>query len=276
VKITFEDIKKRKSIRTYEDRHLDPAVRQELVSFIGSTHQGPFGSDVRFELVDLSGAGAEELKQLASYGNIRGPKYFMAGAVKKSRSGILDYGYLMEKNILAAHSLGIGTCWVGGTFSRAGFMRKLGASAGEVVPAVVPLGYAAKVRDVADSATRLFTAADTRKPWKDIFFDGSHETVLTETGAGNFKKPLEALRLAPSASNKQPWRLVKDGDKLHLFLERTPGYLQEPREDMQLMDAGIAMCNFDMAADEAGLKGKWVFGEALKAKDGWEYVATRM
>lgn len=275
MKVTFEDIKKRKSIRTYEDRPLEPAIKQELVSFIKSNHTGPFGSTVRFELVDLSGAGAEELKQLASYGNIRGPKYIIAGAVEKSRAGILDYGYLMEKNILAAQALGIGTCWVGGTFSRAGFMEKIGANAGEVVPAVVPLGYAAKVRDVADSATRLFVAADTRKPWKDIFFDGSHETVLTETGAGNLKTALEALRLAPSASNKQPWRLVKDGDKLHLLLERTPGYWQEPREDIQLMDMGIAMCNFDMAADETGLKGKWVFGAALKAKEGWEYVSTR-
>lgn len=276
MKITFEEIKNRKSIRTYEDKILAPGIKQEIVSFINSNKTGPFGNTVRFELVDLTGSGQDELKQLASYGNIKGPKYILAGAVKKSPNAVLDYGYLMEKNILAAMSLGVGTCWVGGTFSRAGFMQKINAADGEVVPAVVPLGYAAKIKDLSDSATRLFVAADTRKSWKDIFFNENYNTPLTEAAAGVLKTPLEALRLAPSASNKQPWRIVKDGDKLNIFLERTPGYWREPLEDIQLMDIGIAMCNFDIEAEEKGLFGKWAVGAPLKAKDGWEYVASRV
>ena len=276
MKITFEEIKNRKSVRTYEDKILETGVKETLVSFLKSNQTGPFGSTVRFELIDLVGAGQEELKQLDSYGNIRGPKYFMAGVVKKSFAAMLDYGYLMEKNILAAMTLKLGTCWVGGTFSRAGFLQKINAAAGEVVPAIVPLGYAAKMRDVSDTATRIFVAADTRKPWKYIFFNGNHETPLTEESAGNLKIPLAALRLAPSASNKQPWRIIKDNDRLHLFLERTPGYWQEPREDIQLMDMGIGMCNFDVAAEENGLKGAWKTGTAVIGKEGWEYVATRI
>jgi hypothetical protein len=273
MKISLADIKNRKSVRTYEDRHLEPEVKQTLESFLKSNKTGPFGNTARFELIDLSGAGQEELKQLASYGNIKGPKYFMAGVIKKAGSFVLDYGYLLEKNILAATSLGLGTCWVGGTFSRAGFLEKINASSGEVVPAIVTLGYAAKHRDVADTATRVFVGADTRKHWKDIFFDGSIAKPLTEESAGRFKIPLLGLRLAPSASNKQPWRIIKDGDKLHLFLERTPGYWREPLEDIQLMDMGIAMCNFDVAAEEAGVKGMWKIGPAV-GKEGWEYVAT--
>jgi hypothetical protein len=275
MKITFEEIKNRKSVRTFEDKLLEPAAKEALVSFLKSNQTGPFGSTARFKLVDLTGAGQEELKQLASYGNIRGPKYFMAGVVKKSTAAILDYGYLMEKNILAAMTLGLGTCWVGGTFSRAGFLQKINAGAGEVVPAIVPLGYAAKNRDVSDTATRLFVAADTRKPWKDMFFDGNHETPLTEDAAGSYKIPFAALRYAPSASNKQPWRMIKDIARFHLFLERTPGYWKESREDIQLMDMGIGMCNFDVAAEEIGLKGVWKIGATVKGKEGWEYVATR-
>lgn len=275
MKITFEEIKNRKSVRTFEDRLLLPEIKETFVSFIKSNHIGPFGNDIRFELIDLTGAGQEELKQLASYGNIRGPKYFMAGVVKKNETAVLDYGYLMEKNILAAATLGIGTVWVGGTFSRAGFMTKIDAKVDEIIPAVVPLGYAAKIRDLSDTATRLFVAADTRKPWKDMFFNGNHETELTEEESGNYKIPLAALRLAPSASNKQPWRIIKDKEVLHLFLERTPGYWQEPREDIQLMDMGIGMCNFDIAAQELEIKGKWEIKQGPKGKDGWIYVASR-
>jgi len=224
MKITFEEIKNRKSVRTYEDKLLEQGIKEELVSFIKSNNTGLFGTQISFELIDLSGAGQEELKELASYGNIRGPKYFMAGTITSSFAALLDYGYLMEKNILAAMSLGLGTCWVGGTFSRAGFMGKLNAGIGQVVPAVVPTGYAAKKVDVSDTATRVFVGADSRKHWRDIFFDGAADKYLTETAAGEFKTALEALRLAPSASNKQPWRIIKEGGKLHLFLERTPGY----------------------------------------------------
>jgi nitroreductase len=275
VKITFEDVRNRKSVRTFEDKVIPAEIKEKLISFIKENNNGPFGNKIRFELIDLTGAGAEELKQLASYGNIRGPKYFMAGAVKKTAEAVLDYGYLMEGNILAAQSLGIGTVWVGGTFSRAGFIHKLGAGPDEFVPAVVPAGYGAKVRDISDTGTRLFVGADTRRPWKEIFFDGSHDKHLAEAAAGKYKTSLEALRLSPSASNKQPWRVIKEGEKFHLFLERTPGYKSAEKADMQLMDTGIAMCNFDVAANEEGLNGKWKAGGDFAGKEGWEYIACR-
>jgi nitroreductase len=273
MKITFEDIKNRKSVRTYEDRLMTPDVKEKFVSFIKSNNTGPLGTSVRFEVVDLTSAGQDELKQLASYGNIKGPKYFIAGTIKSGRTAVVDYGYLMERNILGAASLGLGTCWIGGTFSRAGFLEKINAKQGEVVPAIASLGYAAKNRDAADIGTRVFVSADSRKPWKDVFFDTVPETPLAEAEAGGLKTPLEGLRLTPSASNKQPWRIIKDNNKLHLFLERTPNYSKPPREDIQLMDMGIAMCNFDAAAEEAGIKGKWKAGGEMKGKEGWEYIA---
>jgi len=273
VKITFEDIRKRKSVRTYEDKLMEPALKEEFISFIRSNNKGPLGTVVNFQLVDLSSAGQDELKNLASYGNIKGPKYFMAGLVQSAPAAILDYGYLMEKNILGAQALGLGTCWIGGNFSRAGFLEKINAKDGQVVPAIVSLGFEAKRKAAEDTATRVFVSADSRKPWKDMFFDGNPYIALTEGKAGDLKTPLEALRLAPSASNKQPWRIVKDGDKLHVFLERTAGYWKAPREDIQLMDIGIGMCNFDMAAIEAGIKGNWKTDNAQKGKEGWESIA---
>ncbi len=274
MKITFEDIRKRKSIRTYTDNPIAPEVKEMLVSFIGSNSTGPFGTNVRFEIIDLTGAGQDELKKLASYGNIIGPKYFIAGVIKSSPAAVLDFGYLMEKNILAATSLGLGTCWIGGNFSRAGFLEKINAKPGEVVAAISALGYAAKNKHAADISTRLFVSADKRKPWKEIYFNGDPSIPLAEDSAGSLKIPLEALRLAPSASNKQPWRVIKDKDRLHIFLERTPNYRRAPLEDLQLMDIGIGICNFDVAAEEAGVKGVWKLGGGIQGKEGWEYVAS--
>jgi hypothetical protein len=72
------------------------------------------------------------------------------------------------------------------------------------------------------------------------------------------------VRIAPSASNKQPWRVVKDGQRWHFYMQRTPGYREDPLKiflglcDLQRLDLGIALCHFEFAAKEAGLTGHWV------------------
>ncbi len=51
----------------------------------------------------------EALKGLGTYGFIRGATAFIVGAIKHSEYNLEDFGYIMEKNILYATDLGIGT-----------------------------------------------------------------------------------------------------------------------------------------------------------------------
>ena len=62
------------------------------------------------------------------------------------------------------------------------------------------------------------------------------------------------VRLAPSASNKQPWRIIRENNIFHFFIKRSriPGYL-----NIQYIDIGISLCHFELAASELDLKGKW-------------------
>jgi len=55
-------------------------------------------------------------------------------------------------------------------------------------------------------------------------FDSYFETPLTKTKANKYTPVLEMVRLSPSASNKQRWRLVLEGNCIHFFLQRTRGY----------------------------------------------------
>ena len=77
------------------------------------------------------------------------------------------------------------------------------------------------------------------------------------------------LRLAPSASNKQPWRVVSFNQAWRFYLQRTPGYSDDPIKrmlglcDLQRVDMGIAMCHFELAAQSLKLKGKWEVEESL-------------
>jgi len=90
------------------------------------------------------------------------------------------------------------------------------------------------------------------------------------------------VRRAPSASNKQPWRIVRDRDRgnFHFILERTKNYYRNWKivgmEDLQRVDMGIAMHHFEAAAAELKLKGSWTV-EAPKfslPSEESEYIAT--
>jgi nitroreductase len=173
----------------------------------------------------------------------------------------------MERIILCATDLELGTCWLGGTFTRSRFAKKISATRAEDVPAVTSVGYINSRWSMQDSVSRRIAGAEHRLPWQQLFFDGGFGTPLPREAAGAFAEPLEMVRLGPSASNKQPWRIVRDGETWHFFLQRTPGYRDGGVKkvikiaDLQRLDMGIAMSHFQLAAEELGLPGRWVFDE---------------
>jgi hypothetical protein len=203
------------------------------------------------------------LKGLGTYGFIKGATGFIVGATSDAEKGTEDYGYHMELIVLHATDLGLGTCWLGGSFTKSSFAAKIGARGGEQVPAVTAVGYIAERPRALDSMIRRSARSDKRLSWQNLFFETSFSTPLSKEKAGAYSVPLEMVRLGPSASNKQPWRVVKKGEAWHFYLARTRGYGQGrlgkswASADMQRIDMGIAMCHFEHTARELGLEGRW-------------------
>lgn len=268
-------IRIRVSCRTYDGRVPDEKTKERLRSLFRGNASGPFGNPLRFELVDLTEADRAELKSLGTYGVVRGASLFIAGAVRKGPRAMEDYGYGMERNVLFATSLGLGTCWLGGTLNRAGFARKIGLEEGELMPAVSPVGHPASKRSLTDRAFRFMAKSDRRKPWTELFFDGRPGNPLAKEHAGPFAEALEAVRIGPSASNRQPWRIVREGASFHLFLQRTPGYDRMTGEvRLQEVDMGIALCHFEAAARESGIPGNWTEAKPAFEPGKMEYVLS--
>ena len=65
---------------------------------------------------------------------------------------------------------------------------------------------------------------------------------------------MEMVRLAPSAVNKQPWRVVVEDDAVHFFEKHSLG-TEGGSMDMQRIDVGIAVCHFHLALLETGRTG---------------------
>lgn len=136
-----------------------------------------------------------------------------------------------------------------------------------MVPSVAAVGIIAEKPRRIDTIIRRGANADKRLPWERLFFNEDFKSPLTRQMAGDYAASLDMLRLAPSASNKQPWRVVKDGARWHFYLQRTSGYQERSLlkfykiADLQRIDMGIAMCHFDLSAGELGLQGAWRFEE---------------
>jgi hypothetical protein len=209
---------------------------------------------------------------------IKNPMGFIIGAVENAPRSLEDFGYLMEKNILKATDLGLGTCWLGGTFSSSRFAQKIALQKNEVLPAVTPAGYAVPKINVIDSVIRDSVGASNRKPWSLLFFKDDKPLSIEE--AGHYATPLEMVRLAPSANNFQPWRIIKESKTniFHFYLKRMPGLRQLlfMKSDLQRVDIGIAMCHFALAVEEEGLSGAWTINDPRLGSmaDKLDYIVT--
>lgn len=253
----------RYSNRTYQKKPITRSHRETINTYCATSVQGPFGGRARFQLLAATEETSASLQKLGTYGVIKNAVGFIAGAISKSNYHLEDYGYLLERIVLDATRIGLATCWLGGTFNKSGFARSISIRDDETVPAVIAVGYAADQPSLVDSIMRFAAGAKRRKPWEELFFRADFRTPLTEQAAGTYRIPLEMVRRAPSASNKQPWRIVKDerGDTFHLFLERTKNYNRRLKvigmEDLQRIDMGIAMYHLESTAAELNLRGAW-------------------
>jgi len=274
-RLITELIPQRYSVRRYQNAALAIETQIELRDRLGAIRRGPLGAPVRFQLAAASAGDAQALRGLGAYGFVHHPSGFIIGAAQVNggaaateeaiaRSGALeDYGYALEQAILEATDLGLGTCWLGGSFTQSSFGKRIDKAAGEIVPAVCSVGYAeagGRARDLI----RRQAHADQRLPWESLFFDGEFGRALRAEAAGKYAEALEMTRLAPSASNKQPWRVVRMGSQWHFYCQRTAGYGKGSLifvllnlADLQRLDIGIAMCHFELTARERGLSGRW-------------------
>lgn len=257
MKSIIEIIQNRRSYRSYKPIKLPEEILKKINPILQECPPGPYGNEATFLLVHKSHALDQKIK-LGTYGFISGAQHFIVGTMQASAAGFVDFGYRMEWIILQLTALGLGTCWLGGSLKRSEFAKLIGLPENEVIPAVTPVGFPTEKQSVRDRLIRLGASSKKRKPWKEIFFDEDFSKPLTPENAGRYATALEMVRLAPSASNRQPWRIVKNGKFYHFYLQRTDRYYRlSPAIDLQKIDMGIAMCHFDLTAGALNLPGSW-------------------
>lgn len=237
-------IRSRRSVRTFDGTPLQTQDAQRILDFAAAA-DNPFGLPVAWRLLKTEATGL-------SSPVIVGADCFLAGQLQRAPNAEAAFGYSMERVVLFAASIGVGTTWIAGTMDRGAFEKALGLEDGAFMPCVTPLGYPAARMSLREALMRKGVKADSRLPFSALFFAQSFDRPLTPETAGPLRDALEAVRLAPSAVNRQPWRVVVCGDRVH-FYEKKNKARTEDGWDVQKVDLGIALCHFALAARESGL-----------------------
>lgn len=240
----FEALENRFSVRAYEKRPLAPETAAELQAAVDECNAA---AGLNFQLIDQNAAKKPAVK--LAPGMFSGEVYTCALLVgPEGALGGEMVGYFSEKLILKAVALGLGTCWVAGTFDRKSVTPELGE--GEKLWGVVPIGYAAEKVPLLQRTIRSRIRAKDRKTEDFVESDYPYASLPAWVRAG-----AEAVKAGPSAVNQQPVNIVYKGGLV------TTRLWKEKKNEMMYNDLGIAKYQFQVGAENAGVRGFWNFGE---------------
>ena len=240
-------IHKRTSVRAYTGQPLSADHRAALENAAESAPRLA-GAAVRFTFVTEPAQVNRLLRGLVgNYGKVKDAPALLLGIAQQGPYAAQGLGFTMEHLVLEATRCGIGTCWNSGMFD-----RRLAAEIARLAPdenvlAVSPLGYAAPGKE--NGLVKSLVGANKRKALRDIVYAGqwgSDSTAYLDSHPRH-RHIAEAVRWAPSAMNRQPWRLIFTASMLVLVSVAANSAL----------DDGIALAHVSISAQEQGMPGTW-------------------
>ena len=243
-------IRLRHSTRRYSDQVADEEVLEHLLAFAAAAEHLTWPG-VRVALVCGQEQVARVLARYAGlYGLVQGAPYLLAGLLPEATDlARLDLGHVLEQVVLEATRLGLATCWITGSYRPDQATRAIETAPGEIVAAVVALGYPRTDRwaRLHDSAVRRLASGHRRRPLERLVHAGRWgQPWSPEQAEPALVEILESARLAPSAGNAQPWRfVVRTGELALALIKPAP------------IDGGIVMAHVALVAADLGLPGRW-------------------
>lgn len=212
-----KEILNRVSRRTYLDVEIEGEKIQTILSWIKDINKE---SGLNIEFIQNGREGFQS--GIKTYGMFKGVKsvILMKGLAETTD---LDekVGYYGEELVLAITGLGLGTCWVAGTYDR----KKFNIKSDEELICVITVGEVSEIT-FKEKLIRM-GISEKRKPLNQRLKGDSAPKLIEEA--------VEAVRLAPSAMNSQkPIFTFKNSELCGSV---------EVKSFTDLVDLGIAKCH---------------------------------
>ena len=236
----YETMFKRKSIRKYNEKPVDENTLRSIGKYIDSLER--LFPDIKTEFQIIR---REDAKATTS---VKAPYYIAAFSMEKE--GYLEnIGFMLEQLDLYISSMNLGACWAGmGSPIKAITIRS------ELKP-VIMLAFG----NTSEPVHRKDISAFKRKPIEQI------SNVDNEL--------IQAVRLAPSSINSQPWYYNQNNNEIDIYMAKNNVIKNLVYGKMNKIDMGISMCFLWQVVkhNNCEVTFKKVEGRELK---GYEYIST--
>ena len=215
----LEAIRQRHSVRSFQDRPLEPSIKEDLAQLVAQCNAK---GNLHLQLV------TDEPKAfdcfLSHYGKFSGITNYFALCGKPAPDLDERLGYWGEQLVLRAQQLGLNTCWVGLTFAKVQGAYTL--EAGEKLRLVIALGYGLsegkqhKSKRPEQVSRSLLPSGEAVPEW--------------------FQAGVDAALLAPTAVNQQKFLFTLHDDHT-VSATAGIGFFSK-------VDLGIAKLHFEIGA----------------------------
>lgn len=253
-------MKERRSVRSFNGKPLTQEVLADLRQAIEDSYT-LFGGKItiRLKYFDLKG----EFRP-STYGVIKGASDYFLMAIADDEDSALSAGFQFEQIVLKAWEIGLGTCWIAGTYKGSQFDQGEKWPEGESLKIICPVGIPEEQRFM-EKVMRFTVGSDKRKPFSLLFFDNDFNNPLPRDD--KFGESLEMLRIAPSSTNSQPWRVLVKGDKVMFYYK--------PKGPVSVLDMGIGICHFYETEKFNGFTGTFMKeADCPVPPDDWKYLIS--
>lgn len=241
----YETIFKRKSIRNYDSTPLDQNTLTEISDHFQTLK--PMYDDIKVELKIIS---SDEVKRRIMK---KAPHYLAVFSETKEEYST-NVGFMLQQMDLFLSANGLGSCWQGIPKPKKEVLESSNLEFIILIAFGKPTG----------SLHRSSVSEFKRKPLQEI---------SNVKGADEL---MEAVRLAPSAGNSQPWLFTGDENIIHAYSVK-PGFIRGLLTKKYIpLGVGIAFCHLKLAAEHFGKKTKIVIDKPAlnNTNEGYEYIAS--
>jgi hypothetical protein len=215
----YAEIFKRKAVRRFESTEEDQGTLDRINAAIAET----------VPLTDTPAAlRVFPAKQAGvSFG---GAPYCLGVYAANEDGANLNAAFMLQEMSLRLSSMGLGSCWVGMAKPKGDLVRF------QNLPFFKLIVFGRPAEALHREAGQF-----KRKALKEITNIQGRDDLL------------EAVRLAPSALNRQGWYLSQGENKIRLYMAGNNFLLKKMLDPLTVADAGIALCHLRAAALHSGV-----------------------
>lgn len=231
----YQTIFKRKSIRKFKNQPLKQDKLIEIKEFLAEI------SGLHPEIGVESKIVSEE--KISSLLPIKAPHYLVFFSEEKE-GYLQNAGYILQHLDLYLSSTGLGSCWFGLAKAKKEIAEQSKFSY------VITLAFGESEEDL----------------YRDSISEFKRKELAEIRDQADYDELLKAVRLAPSATNNQPWYFKLTQNRIDIYREK-PNFLKKLfYQKMNQIDIGIAAAHLKLAAQNNNYQTEFVFDHQQAAE----------